>query len=72
MTPTSWEKKTINNYYYPHALIDNVKDEKKTKKSIKILKKLTNSVRFYFYKHETKKIEPNRTQIEKNRARPEN
>jgi hypothetical protein len=43
------------------------------KKSIKILKKPTSSVRFWFYKHETKKTEPNRTEpkLEKNRAKPE-
>jgi hypothetical protein len=35
------------------------------KKPIKILKKLTGSVRFQFYKPITKKTEPNQTQIGK-------
>jgi len=43
------------------------------KKPIKILKKLTGSVRFQFYKPITKKTEPNRTKpkSEKNRAKLE-
>jgi hypothetical protein len=36
------------------------------KKQIKILKKPTSSIRFRFYKPDTKKIEPNK----KNRAKP--
>jgi hypothetical protein len=36
-------------------------------KSIKILKKLTGSVQFWFYKPETEKTESNRTQTEPNR-----
>jgi hypothetical protein len=38
------------------------------KKPIRILKKLTGLVRFY--KLETKKTEPNRTQTEKNQKKP--
>jgi len=41
------------------------------KKPIKILKKPTGSVQFRFYKPKTEKIEPDRTQSEKNRAKPE-
>jgi len=33
------------------------------------LKKPTGAVRFWFYKLETEKIEPNQTQTEKNRAK---
>jgi hypothetical protein len=39
------------------------------KKPIKILKKPTSSVRFWFYKSETEKIESNRTQAEKTRKK---
>jgi Ni,Fe-hydrogenase I large subunit len=39
------------------------------KKPIKILKKLTSSVRFRFYKPETEKTKPNQTQTEKNRKK---
>jgi hypothetical protein len=42
--------------------------EKKLKKLIRILKKSTGLVRFY--KPETEKTKPNRTKIEKNRAKP--
>jgi len=38
-------------------------------KPIRILKKPTGSVWFWFYKLETEKTEPNRTQTEKNRAK---
>jgi hypothetical protein len=41
--------------------------KKKSIKPIKILKKLIGSVRFQFYKPETEKTEPNRTQTEKNK-----
>jgi hypothetical protein len=50
--------------------------EKKLIKAIKILKKLTGSVQFRFYKPKTKKTEPNpnrkktRAKSEKNRAKP--
>jgi hypothetical protein len=43
--------------------------KKKPIKSIKILKKSTGSVRFWFYKPETKKTEPKPKKSEKNRAR---
>jgi hypothetical protein len=36
-----------------------LKKPNREKKQIKILKKPTDSVRFWFYKPETKKIEPN-------------
>ena len=54
---------------------DEIKIEKliklrKLKKSIKILKKLTGSVRFWFYKPKTEKTELNRTQTKKNRKKP--
>jgi len=39
-------------------------------KPIKILKKLTGSVRFWFYKPEIEKTEPNRTQTKKNQKKP--
>jgi hypothetical protein len=39
------------------------------KKPIIIFKKPTDSIRFWFYKLEPKKTEPNRTQTEKNRAK---
>jgi hypothetical protein len=47
------------------------------KKPIKILKKPTGSVRFWFYKPETKKTKPNPykkkpIQTEKNRSKPKN
>jgi hypothetical protein len=45
--------------------------EKKPIKPIKILKKLTGSVWFWFYKPETEKTKPHRTQTEKNRAKTE-
>jgi hypothetical protein len=45
--------------------------EKKPIKPIKILKKLTGSVRFRFYKPETKKTKPNRTRTQKNRKKTE-
>jgi hypothetical protein len=43
--------------------------EKKPIKPIKILKKPTGSVQFWFYKLETEKIEPNQTQTRKNRKK---
>jgi hypothetical protein len=57
--------------------------KKKPIKPIKILKKLTDSVRFRFYNPETRKNEPNpnrknrakpkkRSQTGKNRAKPKN
>jgi hypothetical protein len=46
--------------------------KKKSIKPIKILKKLTGSVRFQFYKPETEKTEPNRTQTEKNKKNEPN
>jgi hypothetical protein len=49
--------------------------KKKSIKPIKILKKLTGSVWFWFYKPETENIEANRNQNEKNpeknRVKPE-
>jgi hypothetical protein len=41
--------------------------EKKSIKPIRILKKPTSSVQFWFYKPETEKSEPNRAQTEPNR-----
>jgi hypothetical protein len=53
------------------------KNQTMKKKLIRILKKPTGSVRFWFYKPKTKKLNPNRkkigkkpSQIEKNRAKP--
>jgi len=42
-----------------------LKKPNREKKQIKILKKLTGSVRFRFYKPKTEKTEPNRTQTKK-------
>ena len=50
------------------------KNNRKTepwKKPIRILKKLTSSVRFWFYKPETEKTKSKRTQTKKNQAKPE-
>jgi hypothetical protein len=44
--------------------------KKKLIKIIKILKKMTGSVRFRFYKSKIEKL--NRTRIEKNQAKPKN
>jgi len=50
-----------------------LKKPNREKKQIKILKKPTDSVRFWFYKPETKKIEPNpnKKKTRKNRVKPE-
>jgi len=48
-----------------------LKKPNREKKQIKILKKPTVSVQFRFYKPNTEKTEPDRTQSEKNRAKPE-
>jgi len=45
------------------------KKSNRKKKPIRILKKLTGSVRFQFYKLETKKSEPKPEKIEKNRVK---
>jgi hypothetical protein len=46
-----------------------LKKPNREKKQIKILKKPTDSVRFWFYKPETKKIEPNPNK-KKNQKKP--
>jgi hypothetical protein len=48
-----------------------LKKPNRENKQIKILKKSAGSVQFRFYKSETEKTEPNRTQIKKNRKKTE-
>jgi hypothetical protein len=48
-----------------------LKKPNRENKQIKILKKSAGSVQFRFYKSETEKTEPNRTQIKKNQKKTE-
>jgi hypothetical protein len=48
-----------------------LKKPSREKKLIKILKKPTGSVRFWFFKPRTKKTKPNRTRTETNREKNE-
>ena len=68
--------------FFPLKSLDNNRGEQKNrkkklkkpnheKKPIKIFKKPTGSVQFWFYKLETEKTEPNQTQTRKNRKKTE-
>jgi len=50
---------------------NNKKNQTVTKNRLEFFKKPTGSIRFWFYKPETKKTEPNQTETGKNQAKPE-